>query len=802
MIRILTVCMLAILAVPIAADEVGALGDPARLDIEGAKSFASEDIKRALAGDVDFLLAAHPDAPLAEFLAALRDKALAGFRDAGFPDAAVEARVDAQIGRVVVRVDEGPRFMCGAVRVEGARTAPAEKLVERLTQRSYPSDTVTEEVLVNGKPVLRRVDADGKEVETGNPWWTPGKPAPFASAAFGKFERPVRDFLSEYGLFFPKAKVRLRPDKDKGAADLVVEIEDEGPQGILGSIEVVGAQINTPQDVIAYLGLKPGMAIDRETLTRAELRLWRSARFLRYKVTPQPPAAEGEKVALRIELKEYSQSQPLTKDFSPEEKMMLRVRDRLARFSAGQEDCVLTLDDPEKRFVFRFIMSPRGGAIARIDNTEALGQPRISYAFMAAPGKAALLAPGHRRQLAGSGKDCHALAKLDVGVKPNAKDDAPPFYIGFHAGFHTKGDEPFRVLMSLAPAAFVGPLHQKGRTVSLEKDGLTLRDDASIERVRPDAVDLLETTVLKEGGTFPFRVQLAPGVFDRERESFEKAAADCRNEFDPDKPISSLVEFFAAELPDAIALFQKGGAEKRPDAAAWVALFSVLGRPVLEPLDRLFGEDAPAQKDTFYIPTKDADPGSNTLQGGLLWALPWCDRLLPRDSWPWILWREATFAVSGKGTYTLQELGRIFKSDRTGPVGFLATAKLLQLAHDASNARAFAARGLERLSAADFRKDYRILFEGDSLLARGGGKAADLLRTLDVAAIESLTAPLAPADGELVRRCAKLLREDPKRPPLEALTPALDDYWDKALKSKVEAELKALLDPGPAVEFH
>src|ERR1017187_1271755 len=83
-----------------APERVGNLGAPARLSIEGGLTFTEGDIRRALQSDLDYLVAAHPEASLSECLAALEKRIRVGYRYCGFPDVAVQARFDLPAGRI------------------------------------------------------------------------------------------------------------------------------------------------------------------------------------------------------------------------------------------------------------------------------------------------------------------------------------------------------------------------------------------------------------------------------------------------------------------------------------------------------------------------------------------------------------------------------------------------------------------------------------------------------------------------------------------------------------------------------
>ena len=69
------------------------------------------------------------------------------------------------------------------------------------------------------------------------------------------------------------------------------------------------------------------------------------------------------------------------------------------------------------------------------------------------------------------------------------------------------------------------------------------------------------------------------------------------------------------------------------------------------------------------------------------------------------------------------------------------------------------------------------------------------LRDLDDEDVEALAAILSPEAGELIRQSVQLLREVRGKPLDEILLPAIDEYWDKALRKQVEVKLNELAAP-------
>jgi hypothetical protein len=143
--------------------------------------------------------------------------------------------------------------------------------------------------------------------------------------------------------------------------------------------------------------------------------------------------------------------------------------------------------------------------------------------------------------------------------------------------------------------------------------------------------------------------------------------------------------------------------------------------------------------------------------------------------------------------YVDDELTRLIKSDSTGPLGCLALASTLSRIGSPA-AGHFADRGLSCLRAADFRADCRLLFEGDSGLAKTVANMAEVLRTMPPSELAALVKALPASEATLLRESAEALRATPKAPLAATLAPALDRYWDESLRAAVRSKLRSLAD--------
>ena len=143
----------------------------------------------------------------------------------------------------------------------------------------------------------------------------------------------------------------------------------------------------------------------------------------------------------------------------------------------------------------------------------------------------------------------------------------------------------------------------------------------------------------------------------------------------------------------------------------------------------------------------------------------------------------------------MAETARIYDSDQTGPIGYLAVARLAAEV-DPRIARLFASKGLERLSADDFRKDFAVLWPEEGPLAEILTSLSGALRGLDDQEVETLGSPLGAAHQGFLKNWVKELRKAPGRPAREVLGGLLERYWNEVFRPEVEARLKVLTQEG------
>ena len=84
----------------------------------------------------------------------------------------------------------------------------------------------------------------------------------------------IADALADLGYFFAKFTINIETDAKSKTASMLIDIIDEGPRAVLGDIEVKGNKINSRDDIVKYLGLRPGEPWNRSKSLGVSHRLW------------------------------------------------------------------------------------------------------------------------------------------------------------------------------------------------------------------------------------------------------------------------------------------------------------------------------------------------------------------------------------------------------------------------------------------------------------------------------------------------------------------------------------------------
>ena len=517
---------------------VGDLGAPARLSIEGAQTFPQDEIRRALGTDLDYLVAAHPEATLSECLAALENRVCAGYRDCGFRDVAVQARFDVSAGRIVAKVTEGPRFQCGALRVTGLKSIPVADFTRRFAEKLSP-------------PLHQATPAPGI--------WKTGASVSFNPDSLTNYSAAASNTFAALGRFAATFKVEIQPQLASGDAALVVIVQDEGPVAKLGEIEVVGNQKNRSDDVIGFLGLSKGMEVTQDLIDEKARALTQTARFADSSITPTALGPDGQ-VSLRIAVCETDRLPPLQQPLSREEKALLRLREWLMAWESRQDDLVVSWSPPTAQGKghqrVEFIVAPSGGIVARVmGNSTGQEKLRDLYSMVVKTDALALFAQVHERRLRiplPAGYSGVFFVKL--APCPNC---ASGFSLNLGAGLGPgQTNTSWKLRLDLLPAAFTERLYRPGTEATWQGGVLTVRTEDLVLRVEEGTGRLLELGSLAGKSTsgaaasdaYCVAIRFTAGAFAKAVNQIAASTSAYPDAFQSQRAFGSALGFIAAEL--------------------------------------------------------------------------------------------------------------------------------------------------------------------------------------------------------------------------------------------------------------
>jgi hypothetical protein len=532
---------------PDKGSEPRGLRDVNRFVFQGLSTFPASEIRDSLSKDFELLRAENPDSGLAdlpEYLRTLEKQVRAGYRHHGFRDAKIEAVCDRSKQQVIVRVSEGERLRCRDVQFVGAKSVPGAKLIAALTEDPKPSQIL----------------------------WKKGDPVRFDDLAAPAICRRIEGAFGEASFLSPQFSVVIIPTADGKSCDLNVTVASEGPPAVVGKIDVTRTKRDSVDDVLKYLGLEPGMSYDTDLEYRLRRRLWDSGRYLSIDVKAAAhestdPVASDPTRDLRIQLREYDDAPPLTREFSPEEQALLKLREWIERWSRGEidEEIVVTataraelpvaaepLDSRLPPLKFRMVLAPNRGQTISLSALRPDGKSILDMLFGVYPDRLVFAAPQRRMslQLPNSAED-RVLFNVQgkaASAKSIERGDRS-FRLAFGLGFsNVSKPKPtaFEVNARFSPVFAISLAHTDKPQCTLREgvweirsEALELQFDAAtgrlIELRCPDDSDEVKMDV---------SIRTATDALEADRITFEAALAKCTTAYDASSPWQSRVEFF------------------------------------------------------------------------------------------------------------------------------------------------------------------------------------------------------------------------------------------------------------------
>lgn len=766
---------------PVAAavpEFVGDYGDPDRIQFVGNETFDAKLIRSSLRYDVDYLLAGHPKSSTKALLELLQQRLEDGYLNSGFPDPQVTVRFDDEQSAIVATIIEGPRYNSAGVQVTGASTLSVERFVERL---------------VAPKIETSPTKSSPKSL------WLSGKPASFSANYWQSKHESFQKIFQSLGYYDVSFSVSARPLANR-TATLIIEINDEGPRALLGSIEVVGAKKNTAEDVIHFLDLPPGTVLDADTKLAIEKKLASAARFLKHDVEIISPPFGNEASTLKVTLVEYDDAPALNEPFSAAEETMVRLAHWLNKSLESEDDFEASVVHiPElkndatplsvARAELRVAISHRNQAFLLYLRVVAKNDQELFESWIhLTPKTITLDAPKRALRFEADGLVQCVVGNLSWTANP---PDSEGRMSRFNFSMGVKGDShlplpPFFLHTTVDPVAALREAHK-------QKDSLKVTDDIlAIEQ--PDvrlAIERATGRLLKWESTDAtgrsFRVRFEPGRYEKLLAEYHERTSQSRVIVPGEYPISNLLTFLANCAPDL-------NADAKSQTEIRIALIqALLKRGAFHAFDTLLFDFINQPQDSFYLPPPPAPSKKIVKLGWNVFLLPASSLLVPSPSWPITISREYVFAQSKNSHLATQSIQTLLSDQETGPLVNLSAAYVFGMLHPQLRI-GFARCGLTRLQRERLIADCQPLLDVKAPVGKLLFAATQTLQELDDHEIESLVGqlPLSEGDHEALAHALRLIPAHQNDSPLDAIRVALDDAWEPLIEPYLRAWLSQL----------
>lgn len=756
---------------------IAKLGRPPRLEIQGAQAFKVEEIRDRLLGDLDVANACYPTTSVDDLCALLTAKTREAYLYAGFADVAIQTTASTNDEQLEMSIAEGQKYLAGEVVVRGANSVDAAALIQELI--AAPS----------------QADAASKKRRTR---WEAGDVARSDARTVSRLRNEIEKILLERGRTGVQFNVEIVPDPNLSVAALVISFSDEGTDAILDEILVSGNEKNSHDEVLAFLGLQPGMACRGDLETDVWRKLWESGRFTKSTVKLAKPSKANEPLTLVIDLVEYENAPPLRQELSLEEAALVNFGCWLNRFGEDHDEVVMKIEDEGD--IFEVVLAPRHGVIATLRVAQDKNSPvPFTLAFVMGDDRIGFYSIPAKRKIEGIPTPGRVLGNVDITIHDGPPKSTGEGRLAFGVGLNSRGKERglWRIHFRDTPTSMLSLAHEYQSKLAWDADKLTVsfhKKQLSLDAATGGLVEFIAD------GATSFR--RTTGEFEGRLKKIDEATTDYSTD-DSSGPLAAALRLYC---DTGLAYVTK---KEDAEGRKFVKLLNKMATlGILEPVDRIVLAACGGPDEEFHIPDERAGTPYRKYNGEMdapavkydvaRLGIELCDLLALPGTWPWDTWREAMFALAGKSRHLEQELVKHLSARDSGPVRHLIVGELLRANDMLAMARVFGLAGEARLSAAGFRDDYSALLDGETFLGHCLLTWADVIRHLDEAEVQTLCEVLVEdgwiegSDAAIFADLARRLRRDRASPVAQALSRALDAWWQVGLREYVKKELRDL----------
>lgn len=788
--------------------------NPVEIEFEGIESFAVDGVRHALAVDVSMQAASHPRSDIAEYLRTLRQSLWEGYQSAGYLNVKLSARHDEATGRIKVRIQEGKRYRAGTVEVTGIEPGEALALKAALTEPFPPWDAVPVTIAApDGSTQTIWETSQGEPARLLVPLWPRDGVAQWGVAAWSDAWGRITRYLGATGRFNAEFTCEAVPDQKGETALLVVKFKALGPVSTVAVVVVEGARRNTPEEVKEFLGLREGVEISVRKSALWEHRLWSSGRFISaYVRTRKAKSAPDDRSRwdVHVSLHEHPAVPLLRAPLSPEDRLLLKSRDWLARRGQlrPEEDVTVEVEwSPRVSFLpewfrkntkikGRMVCGASRGQIVSWSIAHDAVQPAFSETLILRDPRITFFSPERSTRLE---FDRPEIGKLGLRViayagdpeKIKAGESKFGCNFGFEGGTSSNPNaHSLETRIEIDPVVALAWPRMQGCKCARREGCLFLSSKTVYAEIEEQTGRIIELRFDDKPVGLSLLVRTTAGAVAAEMERQDKLLATSLNMFDSERPLHTVALFAASEWSRFAEAELSAASRKRA-----IALRKLLSLWTPEPLGDLVRPLLPeSDPGAFQIPTAENRQRSGELE---LLILPLHGILVPvydaaAPSAPsWSLGRDAllTAVAHRSGLINLQSARA-----ECGPIGHLAAAVSLRET-DPRHAVLLAHSGLEHLSGAEFYREYSPLLAQNTWLTRNILSLAAATRRFERSEIRALAGFLPKKfSPDAVAESLLQLTSDPQRPLPAAVEATLDRLWERTLRDLVASQLNEIIE--------
>jgi hypothetical protein len=796
---------------------VGRAGDLKRLRAEGVRGFDAKEIEAALLRNFEFQRAARPSAELAALLDVTKKLVRTGYLRGGYLDANVTMEYSGEADGLVLKVDEGPQYRTGRVRVVGAKLLPEEQLAARL---QVPAKAATWTYQRGGE--TRRA-APGEDSTSA--FWRADQPAPADPLSLTRFHQGIDYALAELGFPFARFTVGFERVPGEQKADLVATISDEGPEAVVNSLTVEGLTRHSEQEICDFLKLRQGMRFNGATCDEAYNALRNSCRFWRYAVTVDCSAAPTNRYAVdpctvdvRVNVLEYELAPRLSEPLTEADEILIKASKWLEtswRESPGIELVSRRVSDVSAkgadRFDYSIVINNKRGIAARVQGPY---HPwNLNIGAIASKDQLAIFDWRSGARISHSGAiqpQCDL--RVTGGDREEGDYKSSIFLNPAIKGWSNRTTSPAafdRFTAVVEPVAMLDFGRGLGVRIAIEAGILTACDDRGELQVEASTGRILRYRT--HAGTLT-EFKSGNEEFERLRQEIEEQSSSLVDLTSTDWPLLSALQLVLGaasaqprvqELPGGAMLCQHAQKLLDPYDGDPLAQSLELG------LRNVLGGDANEDgRVVFEIPQNLRSLAAlDRLTQFLVNNGPmFADELLPRESWAWTwaheyclfivesceLAEKRTPLTEAQLSPFVREYRRQLAAKGTGPIGLWVLVAAPPRPLGEKGRRYFAELAYEQFDNAPLDEDLKLLVNGEGVLPRLTAAIVRACDSLDAAERKQLRNNLGAPLGDLARLLFQRRDAHPHESPAESVTAVVEAAWNAGLRARLKDHLRQL----------